>query len=503
MQSLAVTSAPWPDHNPFTRAATRLEEQHTPSRFAAYRDNPVGFVRDVLGEQPWSVQERILRDLWGTRRVVVPSCYASGKSWVAARAVLAWVATDPQAIAITTAPKQEQVARILWGEIRKAWRSNLPGKVAPRAPEWYVSAANWAEGMTTNSPERIQGFHEARVLVVIDEAPGVAAEIYEAISGLLASEDVACLLIGNPIEASGPFYDRFQSEDWTGIPISSFDTPNLVAGHTVNPKLVTARWVEERRREWGEGSPLWQSKVLGQFPDAGERSVIALSWFDQAVGRIAPVGAEAKVLGLDIARFGADDSAIAIMQGPRVLHLERRHGMPGPEVAGWAKARASEHGVTLIHGDAGGLGGPVLDMLRADGLNVVDVNAGAKPRDPEQYVLCRDEMWWALRQRFKDGSIAIHATDRAEVSKLRAQATALTYGYDLRGRVKVESKDDARKRGIPSPDLADALCLANYRPGAALAYLAALAPPCPACGTPNKRDTRACAKCGHQLTEER
>ncbi|MHB8671196.1 MAG: hypothetical protein ACYDAD_11690 [Acidimicrobiales bacterium] len=470
----------------------------------AYRDDLVGFAVDVLGERPWAVQERILRALIEHRKVAVPSCFASGKSWTAARAVMGWVASDPEAIAVTTAPTWRQVETILWGEIRKAWVPDLPGKMSPRAPEWLISPRNWARGLSTDYPARFQGYHEGRVLVVMDEAAGVDAVIYDAMEGLLAGGDTAALLIGNPEESAGPFYDRCASDEWEVIGISAFDTPNFTSGAVVNPKLVTPEWVEGRRREWGEDSPMWQSKVLGQFPDAGERIIVALSWFDRASRSsiLAPSVTDVPVMGLDIARFGTDDSAVVIRSGPMVLHLERRHGADGVQVAGWAGDLARRHGVSVIHGDSAGLGGPVLDVLRHNGLNVVDVNAGEAASDPEHYTMRRDELWWSYRTRFRDGHIALpDSLDRAEVAKLRAQSTALRYGYDVRGRIKVESKAEAAKRGIPSPDLADAACLAFWSPPGASSYLRALTPSCACCGTPNLANARACSGCGSPIRE--
>jgi phage terminase large subunit len=518
----------------------QAEVAHARARqLARYRDRPVSFVREVLHLDPWHIQERILAELFGRRRVVVPSCFDSGKTWLAACAVLCWCATSDDAIAITTAPTGRQVDKLLWGEIRKAWTPALPGTLAPTASNWQISPSNWALGFSTEARNeatrgaRFQGFHEGRVLIVLDEAPGVEAAIYEAMEGPLASEDTAVLLIGNPIEAAGPFFDAACSDRWATVHISAFDTPNLhgwtleelrdlrrrgasaddpVFGRSiVNPKLVTPRWVYERLCDWDESSPLFQGKVLGAFPDNSDINVIALSWFDAATQR-PPGPAGPTVLGLDIARFGADDSAVAIVRGQACIHLERRHGYDGTQVGGWATSCARSHKATRTNGDAGGVGGPVLDFMRGQGLTVQDVNAGGKPADPENFGLIRDEMWWAYRDRLRPGAakpLAFLARcpdcghdNTLEVAKLRAQSTALRYTYRLNGTVKVESKDDAAKRGIPSPDLADAVCLAVYRAGAALAFLEAVAPPCPACGTPNKRDADVCGKCGHKLSEE-
>jgi hypothetical protein len=428
-------------------------------------------------------------------------------SWTAARVVMAWVATAPDAIAITTATTWNQVETILWGEIRKGWQPSLPGRLLPRAPEWVISPSNWARGLSVVDPTNLQGYHEGRVLVVVDEAAGVEAPIYEAINGLLAGGDSACLLIGNPIESSGPFYEAASNPRWKCIPISAFDTPNLQApdGEVPYPKLVTKQWVEERRDEWGEDDPRWISKVLGQFPDVGTRIIVPLAWFDRI--KREPIEfdkTDRPQMGLDIARFGNDDSAMCIRRGPQIIHLERMHGASGPEVGGWAANRAREYGVTRIWGDSGGLGGPVLDFMRTAGLSVVDVNAGSKTNHPEDFVMLRDELWWSLRDRFRDQSLTINpdCIDR-EVAILRSQMSALFYDYDMRGRIKVESKEQAKKRGVTSPDLADAACLAFYNGGGgwqARAWLESQSIMCPkGCPTPNPLTATHCATCQAEL----
>jgi hypothetical protein len=421
---------------------------------------------------------------------------------------MAWVATAPDAIAITTATTWNQVETILWGEIRKGWQPSLPGRLLPRAPEWVISPSNWARGLSVVDPTNLQGYHEGRVLVVVDEAAGVEAPIYEAINGLLAGGDSACLLIGNPIESSGPFYEAAQNPRWKCIPISAFDTPNLLApdGEVPYPKLVTREWVEERRDEWGEDDPRWISKVLGQFPDVGTRIIVPLAWFDR-INKTEIIEfdkTDRPQMGLDIARFGNDDSAMCIRRGPQILHLERIHGASGPEVGGWAANRAREYGVTRIWGDSGGLGGPVLDFMRSAGLNVVDVNAGSKTHHPEDFVILRDELWWSFRDRFRDQSLTIHPDcDPREVSILRLQVSALFYDYDMRGRIKVESKEQAKKRGVTSPDLADAGCLAFYNGGSGWQgreWLESQSIMClKGCPIPNPLTATHCSTCGAEL----
>jgi phage terminase large subunit len=403
-----------------------------------------------------------------------------------------WISTDPAAIAITTASVGRSVRKQLWGEIRQlhgryalAGRlggvddagtlESLPGQLLPKAAEWNISPSNFALGFSTKDPNKFAGWHGGRVLLVLDEAEGIPEGLWDIMEGQLASADVAVLAIGNPDPSGigGGFERAARSPLWHHITISAFDTPNLVAGRDdVMPNLVTCRWVEEMRQaggDWSDGDgdpakagPLWKTKVLGQFVEgSGAKHVVLLAWFERAekASSLAAVNDEPQA-GLDIARFGGDDSAVAIRQGPVVLHLERIHGFDGVQVGSWAIERMRRHGCRRVNGDSTGLGGPVLDVMRqTPGIHVTDVNAGERAKDPEKFVRRRDELWWGLRERMEENRINLSALDSPTRARLRAQVCSITYDYRLGGRIEVESKESLKRRGLPSPDDADALCL--------------------------------------------
>lgn len=475
-----------------------------------WRDDPVGFCRDLLGESLWSKQEEILEAVYERRRVVVTSCFASGKTYTAAHLVAQWVATDPNAIAITTATVGRQVRGQLWGEIRKIHDRgpfrlpsgeavglpgaldadlsglspgpeptfserglDLPGDLLPKAPEWTVSPYNFALGFATRDPNAFAGWHGGRVLVIFDEAEGLPEEIWDVVEGQLATADVAILALGNPDPngALGGFYRAAASSLWHHIAISAFDTPNLVAGRLVMPFLVTEEWVEAMRRQWGEGDPRWQTKVLGRFPTAGLRTVISLDAVEAALRASGPVdlGSHETEAGLDVARYGDDDSAISIRQGPVLLWLERTHGFDGPDVAAWAWRIMGRFGCRRVKGDSTGMGGPVLDVMRRyPGCEVVDVDSAASAMDEEQYANARAEMWWGAGERFREARVLLThpGLPRAELDRLKEDLTAPRYGFDAQGRVRIQPKEEIRKTLGRSPDVGDCFCLCFYAGGA-------------------------------------
>jgi phage terminase large subunit len=444
-----------------------------------YRDDPVGWVEHVLGARPWPVQADILRAVAAEPRVTVRSCHGVGKSWTAACAALWFLYTREPVVVLTTAPTHRQVREVLWREVRRLHRPLREGSEGAwprgelRETTLRLAEDRFALGLTTDEPDRFQGFHAPHVLVIVDEASGVSEEIFQAIEGVLTTGEARLLLIGNPLHRHGAFYASHQRGAWARFAISAFDCPNLAekdpdapgfADQPARfPHLVTARWVAERRADWGEASPLYQSRVLGEFPDQASDALLPLSWIEAAIerGRRQPApdpqaAPEPVEIGVDVARFGSCETAACVRRGPGVLALHAWRGAATTETARRVEALAAAHGAETIRVDAIGIGAGVLDALReALGDRVVDVNVGRAPANPERFQLLRDELFFALRDRFRDGDIRL-----PDDTRLREQLAALTYSITPRGQQSVCSKDELARRGIPSPDRADALALA-------------------------------------------
>src|SRR2546429_90824 len=280
------------------------------------------------------MQEAILRALATERRVAVKACHASGKTFIAASAVLWFLSRYPDAIVVTTAPTWTQVEQVLWSEIHKAVQQSRIAFPVVNKTELRVGPGNYAIGLSTNEGVRFQGFH-GRVLIVVDEAPGVAADIWEAIEGIRAGGDVRVLALGNPTIASGPFYDAFTANrgGWATFTISAFDSPNLQGltleellalpddelDRALRPYLVTRRWVREKYAEWGPGHPLWEARVLGQFPRQAEDALISLAWLEAASLRTESDARGPLCAGLDVAGPGEDETVLVVREGSRIV----------------------------------------------------------------------------------------------------------------------------------------------------------------------------------------
>jgi hypothetical protein len=450
----------------------RLRERQKAKGYDLYPDDPVGFITDILDERPWSIQARIAESVRDNPQTAVPSCFGSGKDWIAARPVCWWVSTG--GIAITTADTYRQVRDILWRELRKAHiRGGLPGHIPQVESRWEVPETGaFAIGLKPDdyNPEGFQGIHGAKVLVVIDEANGVGADLWEATKGLVVNEQSRILAIGNPHEPMGPFFEACRSKTWHVIHISVFDTPNFThepVPEKAQAELVSPFWLEQRREEGLEGTPWWQAKVLGQFPDTASNAIIPLSWVEAA--RVRPHLPDAREwAGLDVARFGDDDTVLLTGSGNGPEEVEVVHGQDTMATAGmgvrYLNTRRGTLGVDVI-----GVGGGVVDRIkeqRPPG-QLLPVNVGERPdHDDDLLSNLRAQLWWDVRRALDPASpdepLSFARLPDTIYHRLRAELTAPTYRMSSSGKVIVESKEELKARGLPSPDLADAFCLALY-----------------------------------------
>ncbi len=449
----------------------RLRIRQRAKGYDLFADDPVGFIEYILDERPWSIQAQIAEALRDNPQVAVPSCFGSGKDWIAARLVCWWVATG--GIAVTTADTYRQVRDILWRELRKAHiRGGLPGNIPSIESRWEVPETGaFAIGIKPDdyNPEGLQGIHGRRVLVVLDEANGIGAPLWEAAKGLIVNEGSRVLAIGNPHEPAGAFFEACRTPTWKVIHISVMDTPNFT-GEQVPEKaqaeLVSPFWLEQRRAEGLEGTPWWQAKVLGQFPDTASNAVIPLAWVEEARQRQHIPDAR-EWAGLDVARFGNDDSALVEGSGNGPESVEVVHGQDTMQVAGMGmRYLTSRRGNLAV--DVIGVGAGVVDRIKEQkppgtllGVNVADT----PDHDTDLLLNLRSQVWWDVRRALDpktDEHISLARLGEQDYARLRSELTAPTYRMTSSGKVQIESKEEMKARGLPSPDLADAFCLALY-----------------------------------------
>lgn len=434
--------------------------------------DPVGWTERRLGERPWSKQRAILESVRDHPRTAVRSCHSSGKSWTAARTVGWWLDVHPigQAFAITTAPTASQVKSILWREIGALHRkASLPGRT--NLTEWYIGPELVAFGRKSadTDPDAFQGIHARYLLVVIDEANGVAPALWDAADTLATNRNARILVIGNP-DSSGSRFAKVckPGSGWHRIKIAAWDTPNFTreeVPEVVAENLLDPEWVNRKRREWGTDHPYWQSKVLAEFPQTDEALVISPASVDTA--HVVDLPADGRrILAVDVARFGADHTIYTLNIGGRVRIVDRMTTSRTTEVTGRAIQLAGDFAVDEIRVDADGIGAGVVDELVEAkqtemvpvllGVPIVELHSAAAPADPRKFLNARAEWWWHARDLIRDGQVDLDPDDE----QTAAQLVDVKYGVDSRGRIFIESKADMRRAGRSSPDRADTVIYA-------------------------------------------
>ncbi|MFA5377183.1 MAG: hypothetical protein WC455_15640 [Dehalococcoidia bacterium] len=446
------------------------------------RQYPVAWADDVLGVALWDVQRDILNSVRDNPRTTVRSNSGSGKSFIASVCAVWFLFNFKPSTVITTAPTFRQVESILWREIGSRYRlSKYPLGGVLHNTSLNIDDKWFALGLSTDSPERFQGFHNDNVLVIGDEASGLSEDVYAAIENPLAAGFTRELLIGNPTQPVGTFADSFKSNLYQPFHISAFDTPNLKAfgitledirqdtwrdkikGDLPFPSLVTPQWVADRFQEWGEGSYLFKVYVLGNFPEAGVDTLFPLPLIEAAVNRtsyqdgslVVPVDKTgALIAGLDISRYGDDETVLLGRRGGAVVDIQTWAHQDTVYTSGRTIRYARENTVQTIAADVVGVGGGVVDNLKAEGIPVVGINVGEAAKDTERYLNKRAELYDSLKKRFVKGNISI-----SDNRKLIGQLADIRYHYNAKGQLIIESKEDAKARGSRSPDIADALML--------------------------------------------
>jgi hypothetical protein len=270
------------------------------------------------------------------------------------------------------------------------------------------------------------------------------------------------LLLGNPTSLKGTFYDAFHKRRglWKTIHISAFDTPNLVNDEVVQPALVTPQWVTDAEQNWGKKSYLYQVRVLGEFPSESEDTLIPLKLVEFAansdVSNELEAGSASVEIGVDVARFGSDRTAICVRRGTQIVSLDSFRRLDTMNTAGRVAKMAREHTVSAIRVDEIGIGAGVVDRLNEMKVpNVEGVNVARCANKREQFANLRAELYDGLRDRFMGRRIQI-----PNDSDLISQLASVKYSFTSSGQMRIEGKDELRSRGERSPDLADAVMLA-------------------------------------------
>jgi len=464
-------------------------QQELQALVGQFYDDPLGFVlfnyswgegslRGYDGPREWQAQflldlQRQIREraFDGVNpvepiRFSTASGHGIGKS-----ALVSWLidfiqSTRPFSKGVVTANTGEQLRTKTWSELAKwhslgltgQWFTMTSGKGSmsryykAHPEQWRVDAQTCRE----ENSEAFAGLHASNStpFYIFDEASAVPDKIFEVREGGQTDGEPMVFDFGNPTRNTGRFFMNMKGKfrhSYTRRFINSEDVEGT-------NKELFKQWEED----YGRDSDFYKVRVLGQFPDAGSLQFIPMSLYDDNAGRDVYVSEDDPlIMGVDVARFGDDKSVIWMRHGRdcSVPGFKAYKGMDTQFIGNEVSRLAKKYRPDAIFIDGGGVGAGVVDRARTLGVEVIEVDFGGKPQNTHRFKDTAAEMWSNLKEALKEG------VRLPEDEDLRTDLTSREYGYTASGtKIQLERKEEMKKRGLSSPDLADALALTYVYP---------------------------------------
>ena len=477
-----------------------------------YREDPIGFFRDILGIEPWSKQREVLESIRDNPRTSWKAGHRVSKSNTAGGAALWFYSSFEDARVVMTAPVARQVDDILWRETRMMVRragkcvkcraedpedlriprpcphsARIDGELGDKAKTGLVSD-NFREikGYTAKDVEAITGTAGQNLAFFVDESSGVSDAIFEGLEGNRAGWSeagtgvVRLILMGNPTKTSGEFFESHhnekKSEHYHCITTSSEESPNVVAGKEVIPGLATKDWVDEKRAMWGEDSALYKVRVKGEFALDEDGKIFSVHAIKEAEDRWEETEASGRLyIGVDPAGESGtgDEAGYSARRGLKQLALQAARGQSEAEHLVQVLGLIAVHGLpretpVVVLDREGAVGAKVhahfLEYLEKhrDEFELVGIRASDKAkRQPQIYDRMRDELVANFEAWVRDGGAILTDT------KLAAEMHIFEWEQHINGRLKlVPRKKELRKKDSlgRSPDRFDATTLSCWEP---------------------------------------
>jgi len=433
------------------------EENSVEELLLAIALDPVLFVEGILDAKPEEWQRKALYAVRDNDRVAIRSGHGIGKTAFLSWLILWWVLTRSPSRVACTANTASQLSDILWAEVAK-WHRRMPDGLkelieVTSAKVELTGQDSFAVARTARreTPEALQGFHSPNMLFLVDEASGVDDIIFEVGEGAMSTEGAKTVMTGNPTRTSGYFYEAFNKmkDNFFTMKVASQDSTQ------VGPKFI-----EDMKAKYGEDSNIFRVRVLGEWPEADDDVVIPLHLLQSAAERDqVPAETTPVVWGLDVARFGTDKSALCKRKGNVITEpIKSWRNKDLMEICGiilneYETTTWSDRPVEILV-DSIGLGAGVVDRLTELDLPVRGINVAESASMGERYGRLRDELWFLGKEWFEMRDCKIPNQEELidDLSKPR-------FSFLSNGKLKVEGKDEMKRRGLNSPDLADAFCL--------------------------------------------
>lgn len=393
----------------------------------------------------------------------VSSGHGVGKSTLTAWIIHWAMATQPHLNGVVTANTMEQLRGKTWRELA-VWHARW---LLRELYEWTATKyyhkhheATWFVSAVPNSErnsEAFAGLHSDYVLIIYDEASGIPDKIWEVSEGATTDKWAIWLVFGNPTRNTGRFrecWGKFRHR-WSTVKIDS---------------RTVERTNKDRIRQWeddyGEDHDFFLVRVRGEFPRSSVNQLISRERVEWGVATSIPeaeIQQYPKVIGVDVARFGDNRSAIVARRGPKVHKIKRFPKLDLMTLAGYLVEEIEEYRPEAVMVDGTGVGAGVVDRLQQHykeqalkGLfapQIIDVVSGAQAYDKRRYFNVRTELWGRMSE-WLDGD-----TDLPDDGDLLDDLTGPEYAFTSRMQQQLERKEDMAARGLSSPDSGDALAM--------------------------------------------
>ncbi len=386
-------------------------------------------------------------------RHAVSSGHGPGKTALCAWLIHWFLSTRPHPQVVVTANTRQQLVQKTWRELSKWHKLSLHQELFEWTSDrfylkahpstWFAAAVAWSK----ERPEAFAGTHEKHVMMIFDEASLIEDAIWEVSEGAMTSAGAMWFAFGNPTRNTGRFrecWGRFRHR-WRTWRVDSRTA-----------KMADRKLLDQWVQDYGEDSDFVRVRVRGMFPRASSLQFIGSDLVRAAEKQKVPEHAVRHapvVLGVDVARFGDDESVVVVRQGLSIRTLSAYREMDVIALGNLVANAETKYRADAVFIDEVGIGAGVVDYLRSLGRNPIGVNGGRRATRHTAYYNLRAEMWARMKKWLEAGG-SIPADE-----KLFADLEGLQYGFDARNRLKLEKKEDLKSRGLASPDRADALSM--------------------------------------------
>lgn len=467
---------------------------------------------------------KMFRSLADWKSCGIESATSTGKTFMAARVAYWFLDAFPDSLVVTTAPKEKQLKSILWAEMSACFsrfrklrpkaemfdlrvlpdgsKIKFGSKMAlPGSDDDEFGDLHQALGIVAGvrageeSATKMQGFHRKFMLFIIEECAGVPHPVLTAIKNTCTGEHNVILAIGNPDSMTDALHQFCELDHVTAVRVSAYDHPNIVLKKTVIDGAVSTMSINIRRREYGEESNLYRSRVRGIAPEQSVNALIMMKWvlqcwkYHQTYIGHKPDARSFNAAGVDVANSENGDTAgvawglsnrlleIEEFQCPNANHLADNLVKSSEQLRAENKydyhtKKLSDYHVMASHVgvDTSGLGIATFNQFADLKLNVVSLTGGVDeesiPLDEEDKPLYsfksfRTQMYYQARVDLQNGDVSIEIIDRRVFWELAKQL--VTPRYKNEGGIILEKKEDIKERmGGKSPTLADCFVYWNW-----------------------------------------